>query len=106
MQWLSGLMQGSEPASDAKVKDYFVNAVHISGDNYDKMKASIIKQAASLKSRLGAHDIELDLDFEGTMKKLYAKEVAAAEAKKSVETQPIANSPAPNAVTPVPTPQN
>ena len=52
VQWLAGLMQDSEPGSDAKIKDYFVNAVHISGDNYDKLKASLIKQAASLKSRV------------------------------------------------------
>src|SRR5881397_1928848 len=69
LQWLAGLMQDGEPGSDAKVKDYFVTAVHISGDNYDKMKASLIKQAASLKSRVDAKDIQLDLDFEGTLKK-------------------------------------
>src|SRR5437899_2800613 len=56
LQWLAALMQGSEPGSDAKIKDYFVNVVHISGDNYDKMKASVIKQAASLKSRVDAKD--------------------------------------------------
>ena len=33
-----------------------------------------------------AKDIQLDLDFEGTMKKLYAKEVEAAQAKKNVAT--------------------
>ena len=75
LQWLAGLMQDSEPGSDAKIKDYFVNVVHISGDNYDKLKASLLKQAASLKSRVASKDIQLDLDFEGTMKKLYAKEV-------------------------------
>src|SRR6059036_2437426 len=71
LQWLAGLMQDSEPGSDAKIKDYFVNVVHISGDNYDKMKASVIKQAASLKSRVDSKDILVDLDFEGTIKKLY-----------------------------------
>src|SRR5215813_14935876 len=75
LQWMAGLMQDSEPGSDAKIKDYFVNVVHISGDNYDKLKASLLKQAASLKSRVASKDIQLDLDFEGTMKKLYAKEV-------------------------------
>src|SRR6266404_9590295 len=83
LQWLAGLMQDGEPGSDAKVKDYFVNAVHISGDNYDKLKASLIKQAASLKSRVDSKDIQLDLDFEGTMKKLYAKEIEAALAKNA-----------------------
>src|SRR6266404_2238730 len=83
LQWLAGLMQDGEPGSDAKVKDYFINAVHISGDNYDKLKASLIKQAASLKSRVEAKDIQLDLDFEGTMKKLYAKEVEAAQGSAS-----------------------
>jgi hypothetical protein len=83
LQWLAGLMQDSEPGSDAKVKDYFVNAVHISGENYDKVRASLIKQAASLKSRVDAKDIQLDLDFEGTMKKLYAKELEAAQAEKA-----------------------
>src|SRR5438046_8810910 len=68
-QWLAGLMQDSEPGSAAKVKDYFVNAVHISGENYDQMRVSLIKQAASLKSRVDAKDIQVDLDFEGTMKK-------------------------------------
>ena len=68
IQWLADLMQDSQPGSDAKVKDFFVNAVHISGDNYDKMKASVIKQAASLKqsgfqrysprSRFRGHDEE------------------------------------------------
>jgi hypothetical protein len=53
-----------------------VNAVHISGDNYDKMKASVIKQAASLKNRVDSKDILLDLDFENTMKKIYAKDVS------------------------------
>jgi hypothetical protein len=86
LQWLVGLMQDSEPGSDAKIKDYFVNVVHISGDNYDKLKASLIKQAASLKSRVDSKDIQLDLDFEGTMKKLYAKEIEAAQAAKSAAT--------------------
>ena len=79
LQWLAGLMQDSEPGSDAKVKDYFVNAVHISPENYDRMKASVIKQAASLKTRVDSKDIQLDLDFEGTMKRLYAKEVKPAQ---------------------------
>ena len=79
IQWLSGLMQDSEPGSDAKVKDFFVNAVHISGDNYDKMKASVIKQAASLKSRVDSKDILLDLDFEDTMKKIYAKDASTGQ---------------------------
>ena len=78
-------MQDSEPGSDARIKDYFVNAVHISGDNYDKLKASLIKQAASLKSRVDAKDILVDLDFEGTMKKLYTKEVEEAQGKESIE---------------------
>ncbi len=92
LQWLAGLMQDGEPGSDAKVKDYFVNVVHISGDNYDKLKASLIKQAASLKSRVDSKDILVDLDFEGTIKKLYAKELEAALA---------ANNAAPSSATPV-----
>ena len=83
LQWLAGLMQDSEPGSDAKIKDYFVNVVHISGDNYDKLKASLIKQAASLKSRVDSKDVLVDLDFEGTMKRLYAKEGEAAQIKKA-----------------------
>ncbi len=65
LQWLAGLMQDSEPGSDAKIKDYFVNAVHISGDNYDKLKASLIKQAASLKSRVDSKDILARPRFRG-----------------------------------------
>jgi hypothetical protein len=99
------LMQDSEPGSDAKIKDYFVNAVHISGENYDKLKASLIKQAASLKSRVESKDIQLDLDFEGTMKKLYAKEVEAVQGKTSDGTEPVAPSPPPDNITPTPTPQ-
>ena len=79
LQWLAGLMQDSEPGSDTKIKDYFVNAVHISGGNYDNMRASLIKQAAWLKSKVATKDIQLDLDLEDTMKKLYAKEVEAAQ---------------------------
>jgi hypothetical protein len=105
LQWLAGLMQDSEPGSDAKIKDYFVNAVHISGENYDKLKASLIKQAASLKSRVESKDIQLDLDFEGTMKKLYAKEVEAVQGKTSDGTEPVAPSPPPDNITPTPTPQ-
>lgn len=86
LQWLAGLMQDGEPGSDAKIKDYFVNAVHISGDNYDKLKASVVKQAGSLKNRVDAKDILVDLDFEGTMKKLYAKEIEAAQAAKNAAT--------------------
>jgi len=86
LQWLSGLMQDSEPGSDAKIKDYFVNVVHISGENYDKLKASLIKQAVSLKSRVDSKDIQLDLDFEGTMRNLYAKEIEAAQAAKNTAT--------------------
>jgi hypothetical protein len=89
LQWLAGLMQDSEPGSDAKIKDYFVNVVHISGDNYDKLKASLIKQAASLKSRVDSKDIQLDLDFEGTIKKLYAKEIEAAQAAKNAATSAV-----------------
>ena len=103
LQWLAGLMQDSEPGSDAKIKDYFVNAVHISGDNYDKLKASLIKQAASLKSRVDSKDIQLDLDFEGTMKKLYAKEIEAAQGKTDVN-EPVVPSPPPDNPTPTPTP--
>ncbi len=103
LQWLSGLMQDSEADSGTKVKDYFVNAVHISGDNYDKLKASVIRQAAALKSRVDSKDIQLDLDFGGTMKKLYAKEVEAAQAGRSATAT---SSPSPNNETPVPTPQN
>ena len=88
LQWLAGLMQDSEPGSDAKIKDYFVNVVHVSGDNYDKLKASLIKQTSSLKSRVDAKDILVDLDFEGTMKKLYAKEVEAAQSTPPPGTQP------------------
>src|SRR5512132_2640219 len=91
LQWLAGLMQDSEPGSDAKIKDYCVNIVHISGDNYDNLKASLLKQAAALKSRVDSKDIQLDLDFEGTMKKLYAKEVEAAQGGA---TEPVATSPA------------
>src|SRR6266480_284964 len=105
LQWLAGLMQDSEPGSDAKIRDYFVSAVHISGDNYDKLKASLIKQAASLKSRVDSKDILVDLDFDGTMKKLYAKEVEAAQGKGSDDTESVVPSPPPDNVTPTPTPQ-
>ena len=105
LQWVAGLMQGSEPGSDAKIKDYFVNTVHISGDNYDKLKASLLKQAASLKSRVDSKDIQLDLDFEGTMKKLYAKEIEAAQAKKT-ETEAAVTPPSSDSTTPAPAPQN
>jgi hypothetical protein len=99
LQWLAGLMQDSEPGSDAKIKDYFVNVVHVSGDNYDKLRASLIKQAASLKSRVDSKDIQLDLDFESTMKKLYAKEIEAAQAAKNAATSsatPIGETPTPS----------
>src|SRR5262249_5135155 len=86
LQWLAGLMQDSEPGSAAKVKDYFVSAVHISGENYDQMRVSLIKQATSLKSRVDSKDVLVDLDFEGTMQKLYAKEVEAAQAAKNTAT--------------------
>src|SRR5216117_1168268 len=105
LQWLAGLMQDSEPGSAAKVKDYFVNAVHISGENYDQMKASLIKQAASLKSRVGSKDILVDLDFEETMKKLYAKEIAAAQAKNA-QPESAVTSPSPDSATSAPAPQN
>src|SRR5437667_2219562 len=100
LQWLAGLMQDSEPGSNDKIKDYFVNVVHISGDNYDNMKASLIKQASSLKSRVDAKDILVDLDFEGTMKKLYAKEIEASQAQKNAATP----SPTPLEMTPSPSP--
>jgi hypothetical protein len=50
------------------------------------LKASVIKQAAAFKSRVDSKDIQLDLDFEGTMKNLYAKEVAAAQTAKNAAT--------------------
>jgi hypothetical protein len=100
LQWLAALMQDSEPGSNAKIKDYFVNVVHISGDNYDQMRTSLIKQAASLKSRVDSKDIQLDLDFEGTMKKLYAKEIEAAQAAK--QANPTPSSSADNATPPSP----
>jgi hypothetical protein len=103
LQWLSGLMQDSEPGSDAKIKDYFVTVVRISGDNYDKLKASLIKQASSLKSRVDAKDILIDLDFEGTMKKLYAKEIEAAQAAASPGTQPGGTASPSSNIPPTPT---
>jgi hypothetical protein len=96
-------MQDSEPGSNAKIKDYFMNVVHISGDNYDQMRTSLIKQAASLKSRVDSNDIQLDLDFDGTMKKLYAKQVEAAQAGKAANTT---TSPSPDNVTPAASPQS
>src|SRR5213083_107155 len=105
LQWLAGLMQDSEPGSAAKVKDYFVNAVHISGENYDQMRVSLIKQATSLKSRVDAKDIQLDLNFEGTMKKHYAKEIEAAQAKNA-EPESAVTSPSSDSATSAPLPQN
>jgi len=96
------LMQDSEPGSASKVKDYFVNVVHISGENYDQMRLSLINQAASLKSRVNSKDIQLDLDFEGTMKRLYAKEIEAAQAK----TASTKNSHYANSVTSAPSPES
>src|SRR5947208_3424244 len=92
LQWLAGLMQDGEPGSDAKIKDYFVNIVHIASDNYDKLKASVVKQAESLKNRVDTKDILVDLDFEGTMKKLYATELEAAQAANSAA--PASSTPA------------
>src|SRR6266567_2579000 len=92
LQWLAGLMRDSEPGSDAKIKDYFVNIVHVSSDNYDKLKASVVKQAESLKNRVDTKNILVDLDFAGTMKKLYATELEAA---------PAANNAAPASATPI-----
>ena len=114
LQWLSGLMQDSEPGSGAKIKDYFVNAVHVSPGNYDNLKASLVKQAAALKSRVDSKDIQLDLDFEGTMRKLYAKEIAAAQGAGTGESpspSPPASSstatPTPiQSLSPTPTPQD
>jgi hypothetical protein len=103
VRWLAGLMQDSEPGSSAKIKDYFMNVVHTSGDNYDQMRTSLIKQAASLKSRVDSKDIQLDLDFEGTVKKLYAKEVEAAQVGKAANTT---TSSSPNDVTPASSPQS
>src|SRR5438445_1514749 len=105
LQWLAGLMQDSEPGSAAKVKDYFVIAVHISGENYDQMRVSLIKQATSLKSRVDAKDIQLDLNFEGTMKKHYAKEIEAAQAKNA-EPESAVTSPSPDSAISAPAPQN
>src|SRR6476469_5924171 len=104
LQWLSGLMQDSEPGSDAKIKDYFLNVVHVSSDNYDKLKASVLKQASSLKSRVDSKDILVDLDFEGTMKKLYAKEVEAAQSTTSPGTTPPPSENVPPTPTPTPDP--
>jgi hypothetical protein len=103
LQWLAGLMQDSEPGSDAKIKDYFVNVVHISDGNYDKLKASLIKQAAALKSRVDSGDIHLDLNFDETLRKLYAKEVEAAQAEESGGAEPVTTAPASDPVTPGPT---
>ena len=100
LQWLAGLMQDGEPGSDAKIKDYFVNVVHISSDNYDRLKASLIKQAASLKSRVESKDILVDLDFEGAIKRLYAKEIEAAQAKAIAATS--STPPAETPSTPLP----
>src|SRR6188472_3970534 len=104
LQWLAGLMQDTEPGSNAKIKDYFVNVVHISGDNYDKLKASLLKQASSLKGRVDSKDILVDLDFEGTMKKLYAKEVEAAQSTTSPGTTPPPSENVPPTPTPTPDP--
>jgi hypothetical protein len=100
LQWLAGLMQDGEPGSDAKIKDYFVNVVHISSDNYDKLKASLIKQAASLKSRVESKDILVDLDFEGAIKRLYAKEIEAAQAKANAATSSTPHAETPSTPSP------
>jgi hypothetical protein len=50
-------------------------------------------------------DIQLDLDFEGTMKKLYAKEIEAAQAKNA-QPQGVVPSPSPDSATSSPAPQN
>jgi hypothetical protein len=77
LQWLSGLMQDSEAGSSGRVRDYFVNVARISAANYDKMKDSIIEQTRALKSRVEKGDVLVDLDFEGTMKTLFAKKAEA-----------------------------
>src|SRR5437667_8858939 len=102
LQWLAGLMQDTEPGSDAKIKDYFVNVVHMSGDNYDKLKVSLVKQAASLKSRVDSKDILVDLDFEGKMKKLYAKEIEADQVAKNTATAAATSSSVEGTPTPAP----
>ena len=79
-----------------------MNVVHISGENYDQMRISLTNQAASLKSRVNSKDIQLDLDFEGAMKRLYAKEIEAAQAKTSSTTA----SPTANNIAAAPSPEN
>ena len=54
---------------------------------------------------MDAKDIQLDLDFEGTMKKLYAKEVEAAQGSASDGSEPVTPSPPADNVTPTPAPQ-
>src|SRR5882724_1604133 len=105
LQWLAGLMQGSEPGSDAKIKNYFVNAAHISGGNYDKLRDSVIKQASSVKIRVDAKNILIDLVFQGTMKHLYGKELEAAKASTPTGSEPVTPSPPADNVTPTPAPQ-
>ena len=104
LQWLSGLMQDSQPGSGTMIKDYFVNAVHVSPTNYDNLKASLVKQAAALRSRVDSKDILLDLDFEGTMKKLYAKDIAAAQAQPATGTTTPTSTTPPVTAPPPPTP--
>ncbi len=92
LQWLAGLMQDSEPGSNTKVKQYFADVVHISESNYDKLKASLLKQAAELKGRVDSGDIQLDLDFEGTFRQLYGKKIDAAQDSQPGETETTASS--------------
>ena len=77
LQWLSGLMQDSEAGSSGRVRDYFVNAVHISASNYDKLRASVIDVARGIKGRVEKGDIQLDLDFQGTLLKVLGPRKAA-----------------------------
>lgn len=78
LQWLAGLMQESTGNSDDLVERFFLDIVRISPGNYKNLRKKVVEVAAELKERVDADAIQLDLDFEGTVRKILLGEIAAS----------------------------
>lgn len=78
LQWLSALMQDSAGGSDVLVERFFLDIARLSPRNYQKMREKVIEVAAGLKERVDSGALLLDLDFEGTFRKILLDEIAAS----------------------------
>lgn len=80
LQWLSALMQDADGGAAELTRRFFLEVVRVAPRNYESLSGNVIKIAERLKGRVDSGEIRLDLDFEGTLKRILLEEALATGA--------------------------